>query len=324
MATRRRLTLPVLKPALQVSFHYRLQAIRDLYLHEALKSAVDASDLASIDRELASLVRVQSLKNVAKCGLRGEVFFAVPCLLSVKPSLLGYYRLLLGYSQKEFYSKGPFGRFKRLEESGELSPASRGELPALCRSLIGAAEMLVEGIDRLSLDTVHDLQLLTLGPQLRGGENTRLGQAATQEVFALLKDIVAPYLKEATNRMLVLQNASRRTVVIEFASDPDVRISEQLPSGVRPCVSIEVKGGTDYSNVHNRLGEAEKSHQKARARGFFEFWTILRVKVDPIQAKRESPTTSHFFHLDEIRSNRTAAARQFREMLCSIMGIRNR
>ena len=34
---------------------------------------------------------------------------------SPKPNLLGYYRLLLGYSQKEFYQKGKLGRFEPLE-----------------------------------------------------------------------------------------------------------------------------------------------------------------------------------------------------------------
>ena len=34
----------------------------------------------------------------------------------------------------------------------------------------------------------------------------------------------------------------------------------------RPLVAIEVKAGTDASNIHNRIGEAEKSHLKARAR----------------------------------------------------------
>ena len=324
MASKGRLKLPVIQPAMQVSFHYRLQAIRDQYLHEALWAAIGQLDLKLLDKELAAHVSAVGLKKAAKFGLRGEVFFAVPCLLYAKPSLLGYYRLLLGFSQKEFYSKGPFGRFRKMEEVGEVSPQTHAAVPILCKSLIGSAETLVDRIDTLSLETVHDLQILTLGPQMRGCENTRLGQKATQEVFELIKGIVGRYMKEATNRTILLENESKRSVVIEFASDPDVRVSESLSSGVRPLVSIEVKGGTDFSNVHNRLGEAEKSHQKARARGFFEFWTILRVNVDLALAKRESPTTSHFFNLDEIRKRSTKAATQFREMLCSMMGIRAR
>jgi hypothetical protein len=32
-------------------------------------------------------------------------------------------------------------------------------------------------------------------------------------------------------------------------------------------VAVEIKGGKDYSNIHNRIGEAEKSHQKAKKEG---------------------------------------------------------
>ena len=107
-----------------------------------------------------------------------------------------------------------------------------------------------------------------------------------------------------------------------FASDPDIAITEELPSGVRPQVSIEIKGGTDISNVHNRIGEAEKSHQKAKNAGFFEFWTIIRVDVDERTAKSESPTTSHFFHLDRIADPRTREHDLFSDLLGSTVGVR--
>jgi hypothetical protein len=110
-------------------------------------------------------------------------------------------------------------------------------------------------------------------------------------------------------------------VLIEFFSDPDVRIMELLQSTARPIVSIEIKGGADRSNIHNRLGEAEKSHQNARSRGFFEFWTILRANVDLSLARRESPTTSHFFSLDSIKSSSTPEYAQFRELLGALVGI---
>jgi hypothetical protein len=189
-------------------------------------------------------------------------------------------------------------------------------------SLVATAQMLVVGIDDLSLSNVRDLQLITLGPQLRGSENTRLGQTATREVFELVKDTVAPYVKESTERTIRIENDSGRTVLIEFFSDPDVRITEKLKSRVRPLVSMEIKGGTDASNIHNRLGEAEKSHQKAKNLGFLEFWTIIRVDIDPSLAKRESPTTSHFFHLDRIQDATSAEHRDFREMLASLIGVR--
>jgi len=225
-------------------------------------------------------------------------------------------------SQKEFYGKGPFGRFKRLEERGTLTASLKTELPALCAGLTKSAELLVESIDEISISIIHDLQLLTLGPQLRGGANTKIGQASTKEVFVLMKQLVSAYMKEATERTILIENDSRRKVLIEFFSDPDVRITEKLPSGTRPLVSIEIKGGSDVSNIHNRVGEAEKSHQKARNRGFFEFWTIIRVDVNAEMIKRESPTTSHFFHLDRIVDVTTQEHAQFRDLLGSLMRIR--
>ena len=317
-------SLPVLKPDLQISFHYRLQSLRGLYLGGALGATVERVDLKAVNRELDRYVTKASLKKVATAGLRGELFFAVPLVIRANPYLVGYYRLLLGFSQKEFYNKGPFGGFKKLEEAGQVSPAADARVPGLCRSLAGSAELLVSGLDRLSPQAVHDLQLLTLGPQLRGSQNTKLGRDADRQVYDLIQSVVEPYLKASTNRSLTIENDSGRIVQIDFASDPDVRIAQELASGERPLVSIEVKGGTDQSNVHNRLGEAEKSHQKAKARGFFEFWTIIRLDVNASLARQESPTTTHLFHLDRISKPSTRDAKQFRELLSALVGISSR
>ena len=113
-----------------------------------------------------------------------------------------------------------------------------------------------------------------------------------------------------------------RSISATFIYLRSLRITEQLASSVRPLVSIEIKGGADVSNIHNRLGEAEKSHLKAKSRGFFEFWTITRVPADESVARRASPTTTHFFHLDQIKSQSTKAHRAFRDVLGSVLGIR--
>ena len=65
------------------------------------------------------------------------------------------------------------------------------------------------------------------------------------------------------------QDAAKRTVTIEIASDPDIIIREEIrPETYRNIIAIEVKGGRDFSNIHNRIGEAEKSHQKAKGKGY--------------------------------------------------------
>lgn len=322
MPAKKRPALPIIEPNLQISFYHRLQSLRGLYLQEALSKTVTSMDVKDIDRELALYVQASALRTVASFGVRGEVFFPVPCLIQANPFLLGYYRLLLGLSQKELYNKAGLGRFKRLEEHGDIPKSLTKELPKLCACLVGAAEKLVDGIDEVSVSIAHDLQLLTLGPQLRGSENTRLGQGATQEFFDLMQSLVKGYVRETTVRTMVIQNDSRRRILVEFSSDPDVRITQTSRTQARPIVSIEIKGGTDISNIHNRLGEAEKSHQKARNRGFYQFWTILRCEVDPDVARRESPTTTYFFHLDRIRDTRTGEHKEFREQLGHSLGIK--
>jgi hypothetical protein len=318
----KKISYKVLEPNLQVSFYYRLQTLRDLYLQDALKKTVEKLDIKILDSQLVQFVHQKHLQKVASFGLRGEVFFPVPYVLETNPFLLGYYRLLFGLSQKEFYYKGPFNNYKKLEDQGEIPNQLKPRITALCDSLVKTSQLLIEGIDDISLTIVNELQILTLGPLLRGSENTRIGQDAIKDIVSLIKGIVNPYIKETTKRTIIIENDSGRNVLIEFLSDPDVRITEKLQTHMRPLVSMEIKGGTDASNIHNRLGEAEKSHQKAKNRGFFEFWTIIRVDMDYTQAKKESPTTSHFFHINRLQDETSSESKKFRELLGSLMGIR--
>ncbi|MBN1176092.1 MAG: XcyI family restriction endonuclease [Dehalococcoidales bacterium] len=313
---------PIIQPSLQISFYNRLQTIRHLYLGEALSVTVQKLEIPQIDSELATFVGRKYLKIIASFGLRGEVFFPVPCLLRERPSLLGYYRLLCGISQKEFYRHNRISSFKRLEEKNELTKNLDSQLIDLCKSLVSTAQIMLDGIDDLSIQIIRDLQLLTLGAQLRGGQNTKLGKDATAEVFSIIEKLVHRNLVEEGTRKLILKNAAGRTVTVAFSSDPDISIIEDIPSGARPIVSIEIKGGTDVSNIHNRIGEAEKSHQKARSKGFFEFWTIIGTNVDISVAKRESPTTSRFFYLSDLRKSSSKKYEDFRNILQSVLGIR--
>jgi hypothetical protein len=101
-----------------------------------------------------------------------------------------------------------------------------------------------------------------------------------------------------------IKNAVSRTVLIEFAADPDIIIREEMVPGVyRELIAIEVKGGSDFSNIHNRIGEAEKSHQKAKASGYHECWTVVNVdKLSVNMARKESPSTSRFYLISAIVS----------------------
>ena len=313
---------PVLTPDLQVSFFYRLQTVRRLHLGEPLAQAVEQMDIRQLDDELADYVPTPILGRVAALGLRGERVFPVPSLLRANPHLLGYYRLLYGFSEKAFYPSKVFGGFRKMEKDGALSPRLEPLLPLLCRSLIQSGALLLEAVGELTQEDILHLQLLTCGASWRGSELNRIGQVAVQDVYTLIEEIVAPHITSATPKVINLRNTADRAITIVFADDPDVRIVEHLPSGEEPKVSIEIKGGLDASNVYNRIGEAEKSHLKAKQTGFFEFWTLVRASFDPARAKVDSPTTGYFFDLGKLIRRQDPDLRRFRERLCSILSLR--
>ena len=314
--------LPVLIPALQIGFAQRLQLAKETYLLPALLTQVGNLDIGILDSELLEYAGKERLAFMAKHGLRGELLFPVPYLLKMSPRLLGYYRLVLGFSQKEFY-KSPFGRFKSLEEHGKVSEKTEKMLPALCESLIESAWLLAQGLPEISDQAFHELTLLTLGPQFRGSRNVNLGVEAIELVFALIKTIVASAIIDEGKNYLVIESAAGRKYRIELAPDPDIAIRQVLHSGMmRNRIAIEVKGGTDFSNIHNRLGEAEKSHQKAKAQGFTEFWTVVNVSnIRKTHWQRETPTTTELFYLSELLDKSSFAFQKFREYLIAELGI---
>ena len=313
---------PVLSPALQLGFYQRLEEARKAHLLPALLEQVGKLNIGLLDQELLEFVGSDRLSFVAQKGLRGELVFPVPTILSSKPTLMGYYRLLLGFSQKEFY-KRPFGRFKKMESEGVLTEATREQLKPLCKSLIESSWILINGLSDLSQDTLRSLTLLTLGPQFRGSRNVNLGAEAIRTVFALIKAMVSDRTSAEGQAYLKVTSAAGRIYRIEFSPDPDIAIRQMLQDGsYRNRIAIEVKGGTDFSNIHNRLGEAEKSHQKARGEGFTQFWTVINVAdIDALVWRRETPTTNELFYLEQITDVKSQEYARFKEYLVSELGI---
>ncbi|MBN1659451.1 MAG: XcyI family restriction endonuclease [Anaerolineae bacterium] len=315
-------TLPVLPPTLQLGFFQRLKEAEETHLLPALLKTAGELDIALVDQELLAYAGREKLSFIARRGMRGELVFPVPCLLSAKPTLMGYYRLLLGFSQKEFY-RSPFSRFQHMEKNGVLTPVTESLLPPLCESLIKSAWLLVNGLPEISQEILQSLTLLTLGPQFRGSRNVTLGTEAIQTVFALIKSLVSENVVQEEPTCLEVRSAAGRVYRIEFAPDPDIAIRQVMEGGsVRNRIAVEIKGGTDYSNIHNRLGEAEKSHQKARAEGFTQFWTIVNVSaLGTTVWKQETPTTNELFYLEQIADSESAEHKRFREYLVSELGI---
>lgn len=297
-----------------------------MFLQQALAEAVRGLDLRIINAELDTLAPHEDLAQLASRGIRGELLFAVPCLLRASPKLLGYYRLMLGFSQKEFYNKSKLARFEAMESDGELPSRLAAELEALCAALVTRASEMANaiGFGRITKELLDDLTLLTLGPQLRGSRNTRIGKAANEAVFEIIERIVHHALCEATDTKLELNNASGRPVTIAFSADPDISVTETISSKtIKSVVAIEIKGGADKSNIWNRLGEAEKSHQSAKQRGFVEFWTIYNVPdLDQAKAKEKSPTTTRLYSLIELSDQTSDAFLDFRDRLISLVGIK--
>ncbi|MCI8538628.1 MAG: XcyI family restriction endonuclease [Oscillospiraceae bacterium] len=291
-----------------------------------MTATVASIEIDRIDDELHSFADHGSLQTLAAHGMRGELLFAVPSILKYNPRLLGYYRLLLGYSQKSFYTTATgAGMFKSLEERGVLSTRQHDALPELCTALNKSAKYMLEHLEQQMITAAFfdQLTLLTLGPQLRGGANVQKGSSAISQVFDVVYQIVNASVIRLEPRCIELKNNSGRTIYIQFSADPDIVIREELaPETYRNLVAIEVKGGQDYSNIHNRVGEAEKSHQKAKKDGYIECWTVVNVdRIDIEMARKESPATNKFYRISELLNQTSAEYRDFSLQILSIAGI---
>ncbi len=322
-SARPRLSLSAPAPSRQVRFYQLLVAARKQWFIDALSEALAQVDQDVVQEQISQYVPADVRRILAAAGVRDEHVFPVPAVIEAKPSLIGYYRLLLGSPQKTFYKGSTgMGRFKSMEELGTIS-RQKPYVPEFCEAMAAPLAELVRQIPKLSERDLRELPLLTFGSQLQGSNNTQIGRTAMRELFVTIKDIVRPHIVEELESRVIVQNSARRKVFISFAHDPDVSIQELMPDR-RPHhkVAIEVKGGTDLSNAHNRAGEAEKSHQKAKRFGFPEFWTIISKRgVDLFKLQNESPTTNHWFDVAEVLARKGEDWEEFRRRVASTVGI---
>jgi len=93
-----------------------------------------------------------------------------------------------------------------MEEKGKISKLAADKLDALCRSLIKTAESLTVQIAEFNINILSELQLLTVGPQLRGSMNNEYGQIATQKTFSIIKDFVKDYILSSCRRQEGIQS----------------------------------------------------------------------------------------------------------------------
>lgn len=313
-----------LSSARQLRFHQLLVGARKTWLREALATALAHIDPIALRLQLADYVPVDVQRILAIAGIRDEQVFPVPVVIEAAPNLVGYYRLLLGIPQKSFYTSATgMGRFKLMEEKGVLKRASQTSVPEFCRVMSEPLADLVRQISpTITAQDIAELPLLTLGSQFQGGNNNRIGKVATDDVFLAVSELVSAHVLERTEQRITVRNSSGRLVIIALASDPDISINEAVGDSTRKIVAIEIKGGSDRSNAHNRAGEAEKSHQKARQNGYRDFWTLIATRGLDIQTlKGESPTTNAWFDVSQVLAREGDDWDDFVNNLSAVVGI---
>jgi hypothetical protein len=137
---------------------------------------------------------------------------------------------------------------------------------------------------------------------------------------AVVKQQGKPFTE--TDVSITVMNNSGREVTLALAPDPDLVIREDVQNSLVYKVAIEIKGGADHANLHNRVGEAEKSHQKARADGAQDCWTIIDLKrANLVTLKQESPSTREWLDLNEVLEKKGAAWLRLTTLTLSAMGI---
>ena len=94
----------------QIIFHELLVAARKTWLVDALRDALKLVDQNKLKKELSLYVPEDVQKLLASSAIRDEFVFPTPVVLKAKPSLVGYYRLLLGAPQKSFLCKRYWAR----------------------------------------------------------------------------------------------------------------------------------------------------------------------------------------------------------------------
>ena len=308
----------------QIAFHQLLVAARKSWLMGALTEALSAADPRIVKKPLSTYMPSDVQKILAATGVRDEHVFPVPVVLETKPTLIGYYRLLLGIPQKSFYKTDTgMAQFKSMETRGLLKQDKRPDLEGFCAAMAQSLADLVRQISpQFSPRDVTELPLLTLGSQFQGGNNNTIGKRATLDVFLAVAELVKAHIVTQEERTIVIRNASDRKVLIALAADPDIRIQEEFKGALRNKVAIEIKGGTDVSNAHNRAGEAEKSHQKAKKEDFRDYWTIIsKVGVNMQKLKSESPTTNDWFDVAQVLGREGPDWELFKSRFADAAGI---
>ncbi|MDQ3707486.1 MAG: XcyI family restriction endonuclease [Chloroflexota bacterium] len=308
-----------------IGLYQALLEARRLQLHPALNATVSAVGVARLNQELERLVPADALDHVASLGLRGERVFPVPALIEHAPPLIGYYRMLLGLSWlKDFTNKYGYGAWAKAERDGVLSARLRPHLDDFCVRLIEPLVLLVKSMGQFDDRDLNDLALLTLGPTLQGQRNNVIGREAAVRVFRVIRELLdeswITFDVENTQLRFVLPNHQAYEIVA--ATDPDIRLNRGIGSAAEPVLAIEIKGGGDFANAHNRAGEAEKSQIKAQQEGYQHRWTMIQMGTLPRATfDTETPTSTAIFEFTEVVQQTGPDWLRFRKLFLELIGV---
>ena len=180
----------------QLAFHQLLVAARKTVLADALAQALRAADPERVRSEIAHNVPQAVRKMLAAAGIRDEHVFPTTAVLRLKPTLVGYYRLLLGAPQKSFYgSSTGYSLFKSAEANGTFNARQEDFLPEFCRSMSSMlADLVMQISPRITPRDISELPLITIGSQFQGANNNLIGKAAVEKVFLCLSELVGSFV----------------------------------------------------------------------------------------------------------------------------------
>lgn len=99
-----------------------LVGARQTWLSDALSEPLEVVDPRVLKEQIAAYAPADAQQLLAVAGVRDEYIFPTPVVLEAKPTLVGYYRLLLALPQETFYGVGTgMGEFKSMETRGLLT-----------------------------------------------------------------------------------------------------------------------------------------------------------------------------------------------------------
>lgn len=273
-----------------------------------------------------SLVYIPSdgLKLIQAYGIRDEKVYALPCILRGNPKLLGYYRMLIGISAKRFYNKSTgLSLFMSMEGEGKLTSKQDAALNEFCKTMNVALADLFNRLTKENIDRdLTELPIMTLGVYVDGVWRNVIGSNAAAAVKETIKDILVGMGLDITSedgRRTTFHFRDKGFILYE-SSDPDLAIEDCYK---RKILCVEVKGGQDVANVHNRAGEAEKSHQKAVAAGWEDCWTVILwdslTQDQQEKIRGEAQTTKKWYDINNIVAQSGLSYERFKEDLTKLI-----